>query len=64
MRVIANFAVVRGDDNKMFTLSDEFDVSEERGKELIKLGAVTRLDEPDKAVVVKRGPGRPRKNAA
>lgn len=85
MRVIANFATVRGDDNEMYTLHDEFDVTEERYKELRELGAVTRVDKldppdpvqpeqtddaserpspDDRDVVVKRGPGRPRKTPA
>lgn len=75
MKVVALYSVVRGDDNELHTLTDVFDVSEERGKELLELGAVAEVPdektadtqkgkqlESDQQTPVKRSPGRPRKH--
>jgi hypothetical protein len=51
MRVVANFAMVRGDEGALYTLGDVFDVSDERGKELMELGAVSQVaDDKDEGV--------------
>lgn len=60
MRVRAEVGVVSAN-GRFYTQNDEFEIDDERGQELVDLGALTRLDAP---APVKRGPGRPRKNEA